>query len=139
MVTFTNLSTPTEAITRATWIYGDGVISNTLALTHTHTYTRAGVYSVTLSVGDGVITDSLTRTNYITVTGGTAYTTTTRVITYTYDDLYRLTGADYRSTGLTAGSTGETFEYGYDALGSRAVHTRTPLKSICFCKPIVLG
>jgi hypothetical protein len=54
MVTFTNLSTPTQAITRATWAYGDGVISHTLALTHTHTYTRPGVYSVTLSAGDGV-------------------------------------------------------------------------------------
>jgi PKD repeat protein len=128
-----------QSLSRATWAYGDGIISNTLALTHTHTYTQAGVYSVTLSVGDGVITDTLTRTRYITVTGGTAYTTTTRVITYTYDPFYRLTGADYRSTRLTAGSSGESFEYGYDALGNRAVQTRTPLKAICFCKPIVLG
>ena len=38
--------------------------------------------------------DTLTRTNYITVTSG-GYTTTTRTITYTYDPLNRLTGADY--------------------------------------------
>jgi hypothetical protein len=54
---------------------------------------------------------------------------TTHVITYTYkceaslkrsgrDKLYRLTGADYRSTGLTAGSTGEAFAYGYDTVGN---------------------
>jgi RHS repeat-associated protein len=43
--------------------------------------------------------------------------TATRVITYTYDPLYRLTDADY--------STGENFAYGYDAVGNRTVHTRT--------------
>jgi hypothetical protein len=75
------------------------------------------------------------------------YTTTTRVITYTYecaaslkrserDKLYRLTGADYRSTVLTAGSTGEAYAYTYDPVGNpvfatlrgtscRTVHTRT--------------
>jgi PKD repeat protein len=84
-------------------------------------YTRAGVYTVTLSVSDGVVTDTLTRTNYITATGGTVYTTTTRVITYTYecaaslkrserDKLYRLTDADY--------SSGESFAYGYDPVGN---------------------
>jgi YD repeat-containing protein len=35
---------------------------------------------------------------------------TTRVITYTYDHLYRLTGADY--------STGEQFQYAYDGVGN---------------------
>jgi PKD repeat protein len=110
-VTFTNLSTPTQAITSALWAYGDGstslttggVISNTLALTHTHTYTRAGVYTVTLSVSDGVMTATRTYTNYITVSAGIGYTTITRVITYTYDKLYRLTGADY-STGARLSS-----------------------------------
>jgi RHS repeat-associated protein len=72
---------------------------------------------VTLSVSDGVVTDTLTRTNYITVTGGSVYTTTTRVITYTYDKLYRLTDADY--------SSGESFAYAYDPVGNRTVHTRT--------------
>ncbi len=36
---------------------------------------------------------------------------TTRVITYTYDPLNRLVSADY--------STGEFFEYAYDAVGNR--------------------
>jgi PKD repeat protein len=119
-VTFSNLATPTQVITSALWAYGDGVISNTLALTHTHIHTRAGVYTVTLSVSDGVVTDTLTRTNYITATGGTVYTTT-RVSMYTYectaslkrserDKLYRLTHVDY--------SSGESFAYGYDAVGN---------------------
>jgi PKD repeat protein len=101
-VTSTNLSTPTQVITSALWAYGDGVISNTLALTHTHLYTRAGVYTVTLSVSDGVMTDTLTRSNYITATGGTVYTTTTRVITYTY--------------GCISMSRGRTLKFG-DASG----------------------
>jgi YD repeat-containing protein len=40
---------------------------------------------------------------------------TTRVITYTYDPLNRLTGADY--------STGEQFGYTYDEVGNRTVMT----------------
>jgi RHS repeat-associated protein len=40
---------------------------------------------------------------------------TTRVITYTYDPLNRLTGADY--------STGESFAYQYDPVGNRTVMT----------------
>jgi hypothetical protein len=46
-----------------------------------------------------------------------SYTTTTRVITYTYDKLYRLTDADY--------SSGEAFTYGYDPVGNRTIQTRT--------------
>ena len=49
----------------------------------------------------------------------------THVITYTYDPLNRLTAADYRSTTLTAGSTGEHFVYAYDAVGNRTAFTQT--------------
>ncbi len=42
---------------------------------------------------------------------------TIRVITYTYDPLDRLTGAAY--------STGEVFEYAYDAVGNRTAMTTT--------------
>jgi len=41
----------------------------------------------------------------------------TRVVTYTYDPLGRLTGAEY--------STGERYEYAYDAVGNRTVYTGT--------------
>jgi YD repeat-containing protein len=64
-----------------------------------------------------LVTDTLARTNYITVSSGIGYTTTTRVITYTYDKLYRLTDAD--------SSSGERFEYEYDPVGNRTVQTRT--------------
>jgi YD repeat-containing protein len=40
-----------------------------------------------------------------------------RVITYTYDPLYRLVKADY--------STGELFEYAYDSVGNRTRYTET--------------
>ena len=44
----------------------------------------------------------------------------TRTITYTYDPLHRLTGAEY--------STGERYEYAYDAVGNRTAYTvTTPL------------
>ena len=52
-------------------------------------------------------------------------TLVTRTITYTYDPLNRLTAADYRSTTLTAGSTGEHFAYAYDAVGNRTAMTET--------------
>ncbi len=42
---------------------------------------------------------------------------TTTAIHYTYDPLYRLTDATY--------STGEQFQYAYDAVGNRTVQTRT--------------
>ena len=60
-------------------------------------------------------TDTLTRTNYITATAPEVVET--RVITYTYDPLYRLTSAEY--------STGESFAYVYDAVGNRTVLTET--------------
>ncbi len=57
----------------------------------------------------------MTRTAYITA--GSVSSATTRVITYTYDYLYRLTGANY--------STGESFAYAYDPVGNRTAQTRT--------------
>jgi YD repeat-containing protein len=119
-VSFANL---TDGAATYLWDLGDEITSTLVS--PAHVYTGAGVYTVSLTADGPGGSDTLTRTNYITVTGGTAYTTTTRVITYTYDKLYRLTEADYRSTGLTAGSTGERFEYGYDAVGNRTALTQT--------------
>jgi YD repeat-containing protein len=48
-------------------------------------------------------------------TPGSGLITTT--ITYTYDGLYRLTEADY--------SSGENFQYTYDAVGNRTIYTAT--------------
>ena len=41
-----------------------------------------------------------------------------------YVPIYRLTSAEYRSAGLTAGSTGEFYRYTYDAVGNRVQLTR---------------
>jgi hypothetical protein len=114
-----SIETPPQAITSALWVYGDGVISSTLALTHTHTYTASGVYTVSLTASGPGGSDTLTRTNYITVSSGMAYTTTHRVISYTYpstllrtgDSLYRLITATY--------SSGEYYHYTYDPVGNR--------------------
>jgi YD repeat-containing protein len=111
-VTFSDQSS--GAVDSHVWDYGDGstslttggTSSATSTLTHTHQYTLPGVYSVTLTVSGLGGSDTLTRTDYITVT----WPIVSRVITYTYDPLYRLTGADY--------STGEQFEYAYDEVGN---------------------
>ena len=48
---------------------------------------------------------------------GTLAITTTRVITYTYDPLNRLTKATY--------SSGESYEYAHDVVGNRTALTAT--------------
>jgi len=111
-VTFANL---TGGAATYAWDFGDGITST--LVNPVHTYTGSGVYTVSLTVDGPGGSDTLTRTDYITVSGETTYTSTTRVITYTYDDLYRLTDADY--------STGEQFEYAYDGVGNRTTLTQT--------------
>ena len=64
VVTFTNQSTD---YTASLWNYGDettGTLQNP-----THTYTTAGVYTVSLTVSGPGGTDTLTRTSYIKVRG----------------------------------------------------------------------
>jgi hypothetical protein len=68
------------------------------------------------------------------------FVTVTRVITYDYDPLYRLTEADY--------STSEFFSYTYDAVGNRLTQmvgssvttysfdAATPLKMVVLCRLI---
>jgi len=62
-VTFTNLSSGDWST--SSWNFGDGATS-TLA-NPTHTYTTAGVYSVSLTVSGPGGTDTETKTDYITV------------------------------------------------------------------------
>jgi PKD repeat protein len=47
------------------WGFGDGITSTLTS--PTHTYTAAGVYTVTLTVSDGIDTSTITRPDYITV------------------------------------------------------------------------
>ncbi|HRJ57435.1 MAG TPA: carboxypeptidase regulatory-like domain-containing protein [Anaerolineales bacterium] len=51
----------------------------------------------------------------VTIPGGFEYSEVT--IDYTYDSLYRLTNADY--------STGDAYQYAYDAVGNRLTHEST--------------
>jgi RHS repeat-associated protein len=53
-------------------------------------------------------------------------TETTRAITYTYDSLYRLTKADY--------STGENFQYTYNAMGNMMAMTTTMTNTVVTTK-----
>ena len=63
VVTFTNL---TVGATNHTWVFGDG--NGSTVANPVHTYTNAGLYTVTLtSIGPGG-TNSLTRVNYVTIT-----------------------------------------------------------------------
>ncbi|MFN4294885.1 MAG: PKD domain-containing protein, partial [Thermoflexales bacterium] len=66
VVTFTNLAG--GDVVTATWDFGDGSppeVNNAAVVTHT--YTTAGVYTVTLSVTDGVDTDVKARPAYIQI------------------------------------------------------------------------
>jgi RHS repeat-associated protein len=57
------------------------------------------------------------RETHFRTPASTGTITTTRIITYTYDPLNRLTAADH--------SSGESFAYEYDGVGNRTVFTQT--------------
>ncbi|MEW5956352.1 MAG: PKD domain-containing protein [Chloroflexota bacterium] len=69
-VTFTNLATPTQAVSDFVWDYGDGITGTTSALTHTHQYTQTGVYTVSLTAAGAEDSLTLTKANYIIATSG---------------------------------------------------------------------
>lgn len=54
------------------WDFGDGNTSN--AANPSHTYTAAGVYTVSLTVSNAYGSDTMTRTDYITVDEPSGYT-----------------------------------------------------------------
>ena len=70
-VVFTNTST--GDFDSSLWGFGDGVTS-TVLINPTHTYTVAGVYTVTVTVSGPGGTDVLTRANYINAGDGTVST-----------------------------------------------------------------
>jgi len=65
-VTFSNASTPAGELTAYLWDFGDG--SSSTAISPTHLYSQAGVYSVTLTASGPDGAHSLTRPAYISVT-----------------------------------------------------------------------
>ncbi|MBI1877523.1 MAG: hypothetical protein HYR94_04710 [Chloroflexi bacterium] len=110
-----------------TWSWANLTLSGVSA---TLPLTKTGLYTFSLWMReDGLHFDRLlltTNTTYIPTGFGpaestrlvnqtTLSTTITRTIVYTYDDLYRLTNANY--------STGELFAYTYDPAGNRKSQT----------------
>ena len=59
-MTFVNSSTNAGSYL---WDFGDGTIGE--EINPTHTYTQAGVFTITLAASDGVMTDTLSREAYI--------------------------------------------------------------------------
>jgi RHS repeat-associated protein len=131
-VTFTNLSISSDEVESCQWAFGDG---STLLTTGgetsvlenpTHVYTQSGSFTVTLTVTTGSESDSEIKTDYITVYAPSEPELVTRTITYTYDGLHRLTGADY--------SSGERFAYAYDAVGNMTAMTATITNTVATAK-----
>src|SRR5262249_23377924 len=93
---FTVAVTDTGLYTLSLWMREDGLRLDQLALTTDTNYVPSGFLTETERVGtEEVLAQALL----------------TRTIVYTYDDLYRLTEADYTS--------GENYQYDYDAVGNR--------------------
>jgi PKD repeat protein len=69
IVTFTDLSSGT--ITNRFWDFGDGTTTNTAATHFSHTYSAAGMSTVSLTVTGPLGTNNLTRVNYVLVTNPT--------------------------------------------------------------------
>ena len=114
------------------WTWSRLTMSNTEA---TLSFPTAGAYDLQLLMReDGMRVDKLlliTDTNYIPTGVGPAASATalitdtvvgsldTHVITYAYDELYRLTEADY------SGAISGNYQYVYNAVGSRMAYTAT--------------
>jgi RHS repeat-associated protein len=96
-----------------TWAFGDGSTGSGSAVGHT--YPDVGVYTAVVTASNSV--SVLTATTTVTVTP--------RVITYAYDPLNRLIGANYSTPSTGSGQAGESFEYAYDAVGNRTAYTAT--------------
>jgi YD repeat-containing protein len=100
----------------------------------TLTVSTTGLYTVSLWVReDGLRLDRLlltTSTTFIPTSfgpaesarlgGGSGLTTTlTHTIVYTYDNIYRLTNANYNTHSAGSGQAGEVYAYSYDQVGNR--------------------
>ena len=101
------------------WDYGDGSTS-TVAATHTHTYSAAGVYTVSLRVSNPVGSDVLTRSHYIT----THVLLEADFSAYPTDGVLPLV---VWFTDQSSGATSYLWEYGDGITSSAAtsVHTHT--------------
>ncbi len=74
-VQFTDTSTPTGAISAWSWNFGDsnsGTLNTSTAQSPSHTYARAGTYTVSLTATNSAGKDDEIKTGYITVSTSTA-------------------------------------------------------------------
>jgi YD repeat-containing protein len=111
-VQFNDASTPAGAADQWLWDFGDQATS--AVQNPSHTYSTAGFYTVTLTITDTGTgeSDSLSQAAFIQAISST-------VIHYDYDDLYRLTDAQY------AGAISATYGYDYDKVGNMTAYTET--------------
>jgi PKD repeat protein len=118
-VTFTNQST--GAYTETLWHFGDGVTSTQES--PTHTYTSAGVYTVTLDVSGPGGSDSLARENYITVSAPPA-----PIADFTASPVYGTLPLEVAFTNQSTGAYTETlwhFGDGVTSTQESPTHTYT--------------
>ncbi len=108
-----------QRATAYVWTYGDG-ITGTATTTHTHVYTAAGVYTLTLRVSNLVGTDTLTKTGAIT----TYYSA---VAGFTASPRSGLGPLAVTFTNTSQYATGYTWDYGDGVTStvSLATHSHT--------------
>jgi len=105
-MTFADTSTG-SMITNRRWDFGDGNISNYAESTNPfHRYTRAGTYTVNLTITGTAGTDSKVKSDYITVVN--AVNLTTKIGIYRH-------GAFYLRNSNTGGNADIVFGYGNPA------------------------
>jgi YD repeat-containing protein len=127
-VTFTN--TTTGQVTSYEWSYGDEITSTESAVTHTHAYTAAGVYTVSLEATGPGGSDTLTRTNYITAyappVAGFTGTPLTGIapltVTFTNTTTGEVTDHEWKyGDGITSTESAVTHTHAYTATGAYTV------------------
>lgn len=79
VIAFTDTSTGSPAPNQWNWSWGDGSWTNGTTENPTHTYTSAGVYSVTLIASNLYGSGSVTKVSYITILNGANVNTNTSI------------------------------------------------------------
>ena len=117
VIAFTNTSTNTIGATTYTWDFGDGGTSTTA--NPTHTYTAAGIYTVTLVVANSVNCKITSLPSTVTVTSSPA-------ATFTFTNNNQCAGTTLAFTNTSSGTTGaSTYEWDFGDGGTSTVANPT--------------